>query len=251
MEINPLPPEAERRFNKKLMTLYFDLVYNPLYDLTTAQTSPYQRLQRQCLGKLQFEDKDSVLCVGVGTGNELLGILERNSRLHLVGVDTSRRALSRANKKTTKKSKNVALLHMDGQKLDFPDATFDKAVCLHLMGFVADDRKATGEIMRVLKANGQFVITYPSGAGNPKLACEIFRNIRHNLRCGRYQRALSECLAVIGAAIVYAPVSLWVKPRCGFYSRASLEAMLSAFRLSECNIDEDSLYQDFIVFGKK
>jgi hypothetical protein len=31
---------------------YFDLVYNPLYDATTARLSRYKTLQQECLGAL-------------------------------------------------------------------------------------------------------------------------------------------------------------------------------------------------------
>ena len=51
------------------MQLYFNLIYMPLYDYTVAQTSPYQRLQKECIGKLRFDGSESLLCVGVGTGS--------------------------------------------------------------------------------------------------------------------------------------------------------------------------------------
>ena len=60
----------------KLIEAYFNIIYNPLYDLTTAQLPFYQRLLRACVDKFKFEGNDKVLCVGVGTGNEILHILK-------------------------------------------------------------------------------------------------------------------------------------------------------------------------------
>ncbi len=141
-------------FGRKLRELYFDFIYNPIYDFTTAQLSIYQKLQRACIDKLRFEDSDKVLCVGVGTGNEILRILEKNSRVSITGVDTSRRALARAYKKALKRGKNIEVIEMDAHKLNFADESFNEVLCVHVMGFLDDDRRATEEIFRVLKSGG-------------------------------------------------------------------------------------------------
>lgn len=237
--------------SKKLMQLYFDLIYTPLYDLTVAQTSPYQRLQGECIDKLQFESSDSVLCVGVGTGNEIINILERNCDLRIVGLDTSPEALRRAYRKLTRRGKEIAVFQMDAHRLEFADESFDKVVCVHVMGFLADDRKATQEIMRVLKSRGQFVITYPSGAGSFELGGEIMRSAWRNLRSGGYGKAAKECFASIAAGIAYAPGACWVRPRQGFYSHEHLKGILDGLGLRTYHIEEDRAYQDFLVYGEK
>ena len=84
--INEVESDDSVSWGEKLMQRYFDLVYNPLYDLTVAQTSPYRRFQKTCIDKLQLDDNDAVLCIGVGTGNEILNILERNRSLCLKNV---------------------------------------------------------------------------------------------------------------------------------------------------------------------
>lgn len=235
---------------KKLMQLYFNFIYTPLYDLTVAQISPYQRLQRECIDKLQFESNDSVLCVGVGTGNEILRIMERNGDVSIVGVDTSPRALRRAYQKAAEHGKEIAIVQMDAHRLELADESFDKVVCLHVMGFLEDDRKATEEIIRVLEQEGQFVITYPSGAGF-KLRGEIARSVWCHLRSGRFVKAARQCFATIVGGIAYAPGASWVRPSQGFYSYESLKGMLDTLGLTAYHIDEDKAYQDFIVYGEK
>ncbi len=234
---------------QNLLQLYFDFVYNPAFDLTTAQTSPYRRLQRQCLDKLHLEDGASVVCIGLGTGNEVVGLLERNRHLDIVGVDTSPVALRRARKKAEKMGKSITTLTRDAQHLDLPDGCFDKALCLHVMDFVPDHRQATREVFRVLKPGGEFVITYPSGTGT-RVGSEIARSIRNHLRQGRYGMAAREFLAVAGAGIVYLPLLLRPQPKRGFYTEASLKGMLAECGLKEFQIEEDRLYQDLIVYGR-
>jgi len=62
-------------FAGKLTRVYFDVVYNRVYDFTTGRLNRYRRLQRMCVGKLGLKNHDKVLCVGLGTGNEVLHIL--------------------------------------------------------------------------------------------------------------------------------------------------------------------------------
>ncbi|MCK5654140.1 MAG: methyltransferase domain-containing protein [Dehalococcoidia bacterium] len=237
--------------SKKLMQLYFNVIYNPLYDLTVAQVSPYQRFQRECIDKLQFESDDAVLCVGVGTGNEIVRIMERNCDVSIVGVDTSLKALRRAYQKARRHGKDIDIFRMDAHRLELADESFDKVLCVHVMGFLEDDRTATQEIVRVLKRGGQFVITYPSGSGSIELGGEIARSIWSDLRSKRYGKAVKQCFATIIAGIAYAPGAYWVKPRQGFYSHESLKDMLDALGFRDYHIDEDRLYQDFIVYGEK
>lgn len=234
----------------RLMNAYFNFIYNPIYDFTTAQISLYQELQRACIDKLKFEDNDEVLCVGVGTGNEILQILEKNSQVSVTGVDTSRRALARAHRKALRRDKRIEAFEMDACKLNFDDESFDKVLCIHVMGFLADDTEATAEIFRVLKNEGQFVITFPSGNSLLKPAAVVGQSIFHNFRLGRWGKATRELLAVVGG-VVSLPINFWVRPKRGFYSHQGLKTMLAGLKLKDSQIEEDSVYQDLIIFGTK
>ena len=237
--------------SKKLMQLYFNLIYMPLYDHTTAQTSPYQRLQRECIDKLQFDGGESVLCVGVGTGSEILSISGKGNGVRITGIDTSPQALHRARQKAFKHGKEITAIQMDAQRLEFDNENFDKLFCVHVMGFLEDDRTATREAMRVLKKGGQYVITYPSGSGSFELTGEIARNIWRDLKAGRLLKAANQCFATMIAGMVYIPGASWVKPRKGFYLQKNLEDMLNELGFRGYCIEEDRAYQDIIVYGKK
>lgn len=233
------------------MRWYFNFIYNPLYDLSVAQSAPYKRLQTNCLNKLTFKSGESVLCIGVGTGNEITGIIERNGNVAITGIDTSQKALDRAYRKSLRCGKEIKVFKMDAHNLEFANETFDKAVCIHVMGFLEDDSKATQEIVRVLKKGGGFVATYPSGIGSIQLGNEVGRSVWQDLKSWHWAKAVKQCFAIIIGGIAYTPVSASVKPSKGFYSSRNLAAMLDNLRFGEYQIDEDKAYQDYVVWGGK
>jgi len=234
----------------KLLRLYFDLVYNPVYDLTTARLTAYRRWQRDCVGKLNFQDGDSILCVGVGTGNEIPYILNTNGDVEIVGVDFSERALKKAYKKGLRQNKKIKISRMDAQELWYPAESFDKVLCLHVMDFVEDAAQATGEILRVLKEGGQFVITYPSNKEGMRLGLSLVRDSsRHGINQGKYLKTLQDLLMLMTLGILYIPVLLRAKKRA--HSYAGLEAMLAGMRQTAFQIEEYPVYNDYIVHGNK
>jgi ubiquinone/menaquinone biosynthesis C-methylase UbiE len=149
--------------------MYFDKVYVPIYDATTGMLPCYQRLQRECVDNLkEVKDCDSVLCVGVGTGNEVNLILDKNNKASVTGIDYSVPSIEKAKDRLDKRG-NVSLLVGDARSLPFGDKVFDKVLCIAVMSFVRDRHRATMEIARVLKTGGTAVVTYPSlvvGTGN-------------------------------------------------------------------------------------
>ena len=239
------------RFANRLMQCYFDLVYNRVYDFSTAHLNRYQRLQRKCIDQLEFQDNDKVLCVGVGTGNEVLRILESNPKVNMVGIDYSSTALRKAYNRALKWGKRIDVLLMDARHLDFPDESFDAAVCLHVMDFVKESVQVTGEILRVLKKGGRFVITYPSVKEGPGLARALLADhVRHDAQLR--QPHITSHLKSAGrmlAGIVYLPFLMRPKPNP--YSRSELRSMICGFAGGDSSIEEDPIYQDFIVHGRK
>ena len=234
----------------KLMQAYFNHAYNPIYDFATGRLNRYRQLQERCVNKLELKDKERVLCVGVGTGNEILHILKMNRNVNIVGVDYSNTALKKAYEKALRLGKEIDAFIMDVQCLQFEAESFDKVLCIHVMDFVEENDKVTNEILRVLKDGGRFVITYPSDKEGPRLAVNLLSDsVRHSINSGKHRvRAILECLAQVVVGTVYMPL-LFRKKRS--YSRSELEAMLTQSTTGDCQIEEDTVYQDFIVYGEK
>jgi len=147
--------------------------------------------------------------------------------------------------------KEIELLLMDARRLKFAAGSFDEVVCLHVMDFMDRHREVTSKILRVLKDGGQFVITYPSDKEGPKLGWNLLRDsIRNNLDSGKHHiRALLESLAQMLVGIVYLP--LLFRPKRKSYSRSQLKAMITQSTTGDFQIEEDPVYQDFIVYGRK
>ncbi|MFC1904777.1 class I SAM-dependent methyltransferase [Chloroflexota bacterium] len=235
----------------KLIKVYFDLIYNPVYDFTTAQLAPYHALQTRCIDKFRFDDGDKVLCVGAGTGNEVIHILRKNSSVSVVGIDYSNTALQRAYKKALALGKKIEVLNMDARSLEFATGSFDKIVCLHVMDFIEDHCGVTKEILRVLKDEGQFVVTYPSDKEGAKLGCNLLKeSFRHNLDSKKHRiRVFLQFLVKIVVGSVYLPLLLRSKKIS--YSRYELETLFFSLMVSDFQIEEYPIYQDFIVYGTK
>jgi ubiquinone/menaquinone biosynthesis C-methylase UbiE len=235
----------------RMMRVYFNYVYNQVYDFITARFNHYRELQERCIAKLDLEDNDRVLCVGLGTGNEISHILKMNKSVSIVGVDYSHIALQRAYRKALALGKRIEVLTMDARNLEFAAGNFDKVICLHVMDFVAENEEVTGEIIRVLEDGGQFVITYPSGKEGVRWGLNMLKdNVNRNIRSGMNRaRAFLEPLAQVLAGIAYLPLLL--RPKKRNYSLQDLEAMVTHFTIGDFHIEEDSVYQDFILYGRK
>lgn len=97
--------------------------------------------------------KGKVLEVGIGTGKNLKYY---SSDCELTGIDVSKGMLSRARKKA-RGMKNVTLLRMDAEHLDFPDDSFDYVVTTFVLCSIPDPVVALREIHRVLKPGGEMI----------------------------------------------------------------------------------------------
>ena len=238
-------------FTSKLMQAYFNYAYNPVYDLTVARLNRYRKLQERCVGKLELKDNDRVLCVGLGTGNEILHILEMNRNVDIVGIDYSYAALKKACKKALALGKQIKSVVMDTRCLEFTAGSFDRVVCIHVMDFVQENEKVTHEILRVLKTGGRFVITYPSYREGIRLGLNLLSDsFWHGINSGKHRiRALLESLAPMLVGIVYLPFLFRSKQKP--YSRSELESMITRLTTGDFQIEEDPIYQAFIVSGRK
>ncbi|MFC2056219.1 class I SAM-dependent methyltransferase [Chloroflexota bacterium] len=234
-----------------LLQVYFDLVYNPIYDFTTGRMSCYRKLQGLAVSRLELNDEERILCVGLGTGNEICHILEANKNVNIVGVDYSKAVLEKARTKALKLGKEITLAFMDARKLEFADGSFDKVLCFHVLDFVTDGWAVTNEILRVLKSGGRFAVTYPSDSEGPSMGYKLMKDVALDYLNSDKNRLLAvlEMTVHLITNMVYVP--LLFRKQKGAYSRAEIENKLASMDCKNVQIEKDDIYQDFIVCGAK
>ncbi len=75
--------------------------------------------------------------------------------VRVVGVDLSPAMLARAREAIAQTGfRNVEMLEMDAEKLEFPEATFDCVLCGFAVSSLPDTRRAVEEFHRVLRPGG-------------------------------------------------------------------------------------------------
>lgn len=118
-----------------------------------------QPMEVMSLKKWRFEIakylKGKVLEVGVGTGKN---IPYYPDGIDATAIDFSEKMLAKANEKTKKFNKQVKLIHMDAQNMNFPDNTFDRVFTTCVFCSVPDPVKGLKEIRRVCKPGGKIIM---------------------------------------------------------------------------------------------
>jgi ubiquinone/menaquinone biosynthesis C-methylase UbiE len=232
------------------MKFYFDYFYNPVYDFIVTQLSPYQRLQRASIEKLELTENDKVLCAGVGTGNEVIRILEASPHISITGIDSSKTALNKVQKKVREQGKTILTNLMDIQNMKFEEDSFDKVLCVHVIDFVPDYSKAVSEIIRVLKPGGKFAITFPSGKEKFSFGVNVAGNaMREHIKAKQFGKVFLIMLSMVVGAIVYFPFVFRKERR--YYKRSEVEEPFSRLKIGNFQIEDFPEYNDFIVYGTK
>lgn len=118
----------------------------------------------RAIAALDVAEGDQVLDVGCGPGRSLAALGARARRGRVVGADPSdlmaeiaanrNRALIRAGR--------AEVVIAGAEHLPFADASFDKALCVHVIYFWDDLRTGFREIARVLKPGARFVLLFRS-----------------------------------------------------------------------------------------
>ena len=97
----------------------------------------------------------NVLEIAVGTGRNFE---HYPADVRLTGIDLSESMVGIAKRTAESLGRQADLRVGDAQALDFPPGSFDTVVCTLSLCSVPDDRKAVGEVSRVLRPGGRFLL---------------------------------------------------------------------------------------------
>jgi phosphatidylethanolamine/phosphatidyl-N-methylethanolamine N-methyltransferase len=140
--------------------------YARIYD--TVFGPVLQPGRKAVLDALNLKPGERVLEVGVGTGLSLQ-LYPRDVRI--TGIDVSREMLDKARVRVARrKLENVeGLLEMDAERMDFPDASFDKVVAMYVVSVVERPAQLMRELRRVCRPGGEIFIVNHVRSTNPVL----------------------------------------------------------------------------------
>jgi len=231
---------------QRLARAYFNAVYNPLYDASTARLARYRETQERLAQRLAAGPGQRVLCAGLGTGNELVQLWAREPSLRITGIDLSRAALVRARDKSSGDASTTSLALMDVQSLAFRDSSFERVLCYHVLDFVEEPSRALGEMLRVLAPGGRFVISFPAGREDAGLGAALlsygFSAPGLSLRV-----RLSRLASMMLAGSIYLPLTLRRRPvAC---SAEDVISQLGSLGAVETAVETDGIYRDHIASG--
>lgn len=101
-----------------------------------------------------------VLDVATGTGRFARAMLANPEfRGQVTGLDASNRMLDIARDKLALFKERVTLRVGDGQRLPYPDGSFDVVACIEALEFIPDPDAGLRELARVCRRGGQLVVT--------------------------------------------------------------------------------------------
>ena len=129
---------------------YNDDIYN--YVLFLDHKFAYDYVTKQIKGN------SSILEIGCGDGYGTSFLAKHFKQVE--AIDISKEAIQKA--KAIYKLDNCNFSVSTGEKLNFPDNSFDAIVSFHVIEHVKNVRKYLKEIKRVLKPDGKFILTTPS-----------------------------------------------------------------------------------------
>ncbi|MEO8482306.1 MAG: class I SAM-dependent methyltransferase [Acidobacteriota bacterium] len=93
-----------------------------------------------------------VLDVGCGAGVEVVRFARGGARV--AGVDLSGQAVALTRQNVSQQGLHAGLAVADGERLPFPDASFDYVFAHGVVQYAADDRTVVAEVRRVLRPGG-------------------------------------------------------------------------------------------------
>ncbi|HEX5547348.1 MAG TPA: ubiquinone/menaquinone biosynthesis methyltransferase [Ktedonobacterales bacterium] len=128
------------------------------------------RWRRFTVRHIALGPNETGLDIGTGTGDLAIELARASaSSARVVGVDFTPEMLDRGRAKITRLglSDRVELRQGDGERLDFPDSSFDACCSAFVVRNMADLHQGFGEMLRVVRPGGRMACLEISHPRNP------------------------------------------------------------------------------------
>ena len=134
----------------------------------------------RAIDALALQALDHVLDIGCGPGRSITALAAGASNGHVVGVDPSDLMANVAVSRNRSLIKNgrAEIVIASAAALPFEDASFDKALCVHVVYFWNDLAAAFCEIARVMKPGGRLALLFRTDADKKAVSAfpaEVYR----------------------------------------------------------------------------
>lgn len=133
-------------------------------------------MNRAAVHHLQPRADEQILEIGFGGGASLIPIAEHLREGCICGVDLSDDMIALASRKHPGliEAGRIDLKKAPAEQLPFEEAHFDRALSVNTLYFWEDPDKVAGEVLRVLKPGGTFVLAF-----RPKDVMKRYKFIKH------------------------------------------------------------------------
>jgi 2-polyprenyl-3-methyl-5-hydroxy-6-metoxy-1,4-benzoquinol methylase len=136
------------------------------------------RRMEECASVIEWlntQPGERILDIGCGDGYYNKLIAKKGAKV--VGIDIHEKRLSIA--QTYRANKDIEFLYMDAEKMDFPDAYFDKVMSLCVIEHLSNDDLVMQNISKAIKPGGDFVFSADS-LSHPSITPK--QRARHKIR---------------------------------------------------------------------
>lgn len=140
-------------------------VYEEVFEPFTLQFA------QEAIAALGLAPGSSVLDVGAGSGGAALAMADQG--LRVTAIDASSRMVDRIQSRAAERGVAVETLSMDGQALEFKDATFDGALSVLGIILFPEPTRGLAEMRRVVRPGGRVSVVTWTQPQNYDLASEL------------------------------------------------------------------------------
>jgi SAM-dependent methyltransferase len=159
LPVAPQPDQQPERWDDHVS------VYETVFEPFTLQFA------RAAISNLGLAAGCSVLDVGAGSGGAALAMTEQGQRV--TAIDASPRMVERIMTRAADRGHAIRAQAMDGQALQFKDATFDAALSVLGIILFPDAARGLAEMRRVVRPGGRVSVVTWTQPQNYELAVEL------------------------------------------------------------------------------